>query len=144
MPARLLAATRFNLLELTERGEFFRGLYHYFSRDLIHVPSLPERIDDLPLLSRYFLRKFSREYGKSLRGFSSSAERALLRYGWPGNVRELENVIGRACLLADGDRVEIQDLSIACVDAAAWPGAPLRHAQPPSRSSRARRARGTS
>jgi DNA-binding NtrC family response regulator len=77
-------------------------------------------MEDLPLLSRHFLQQFNQEFGGQVRGFSSAAEWALLNYRWPGNVRELENVIGRACLLADGPHIEVQDLSIAYTNSGSW------------------------
>ena len=111
---RVLAATRQNLAAQVGRGFFREDLYRLLSQNVIHLPSLAERPEDVPLLCRHFLRQFNQEYGKTVQSFSSTAERTLLAYPWPGNVRELENVIGRACLLADGDRIEVQDLSIAC------------------------------
>jgi DNA-binding NtrC family response regulator len=111
---RVLAATRLNLAAQVGRGFFREDLYRLLSQSVIHLPSLAERPEDVPLLCRHFLRQFNQEYGKTVESFSSTAERVLLAYPWPGNVRELENVIGRACLLADADRIEVQDLSIAC------------------------------
>jgi DNA-binding NtrC family response regulator len=76
------------------------------------MPSLTERPEDIPLLCRRFLENCNAEFDKQIRGFSPAAERVLLSYAWPGNVRELENVIGRACLLADQKRIELSDLSV--------------------------------
>jgi DNA-binding NtrC family response regulator len=124
-PVRLLAATRLNLADLAVRGQFDVELYGLLSRNVIYLPSLGERPEDVPMLCRYFLETFNREYGKSVRGFSSAAERVLMTYAWPGNVRELENVIGRACLLADSDRIEVSDLSIVNMpDRSGWTGQP--------------------
>ncbi len=119
-PVRLLATSRFNLFEAVHQGRFSRALYRPLSENIIHLPSLAERMEDLPLLSRHFLRQFNQEFGEEVRGFSSSAEWALLNYRWPGNVRELENVIERACLLADGQHIEVQDLSIAYTNSGNW------------------------
>ena len=121
-PIRLLAATRLNLAEQVRRGQFSSELYRMLSQNLIHLPSLGERQEDIPLLCRHFQEKFNLEFGKATRAFAPAAERALLSYPWPGNVRELENVIGRACLLADQDWIELSDLSIAApLSASAWP-----------------------
>jgi DNA-binding NtrC family response regulator len=117
---RVLAATRLNLTARVGRGAFREGLYRLLGRNVIHLPSLGERPEDIPLLCRHFLRQFNQEYSMAVGGFSSAAERTLLSYAWPGNVRELENVIGRACLLADGDRIEAKDLSIASSPGNGW------------------------
>jgi DNA-binding NtrC family response regulator len=74
------------------------------------VPKLSERLEDLPLLERYFVEKFSAEYGKPINGITRRAQNVLSRYRWPGNVRELENVIGHACLMTDGAFIDIKDL----------------------------------
>jgi DNA-binding NtrC family response regulator len=119
---RAVAATRLNLAEQVRSGRFHHQLYDLLSKNVIHLPSLSERQEDIPLLCRYFQAKFNCEFGKATRAFSPAAERALLSYAWPGNVRELENVIGRACLLADQDWIELSDLSIAApLSASAWP-----------------------
>jgi DNA-binding NtrC family response regulator len=119
---RVVAATRLNLAELAVRGHFCGELYRLLSGNVIHLPSLSERQGDIPLLCRHFQARFNLEYGKTTRAFSPAGERALLSYPWPGNVRELENVIGRACLLADQEWIELADLSIAApLSAMAWP-----------------------
>ena len=119
-PVRVVATSRFNLFEAVHQGRFSPALYRRLSENIIHLPSLAERMEDLPLLSRHFLRQFNQEFGEQVRGFSSAAEWALLNYRWPGNVRELENVIGRACLLADAQHIEVQDLSIAYTNSGSW------------------------
>ena len=119
---RLLAATRLNPAEQAGQGEFSAELYRLLGSNLIHLPSLVERTEDIPLLCGQFLEKFNREFDKATRAFSPAAKRVLLSYHWPGNVRELENVIGRACLLAEQDWIELSDLSIAAVcGAGEWP-----------------------
>ncbi|MBI4480799.1 MAG: sigma-54-dependent Fis family transcriptional regulator [Acidobacteria bacterium] len=110
---RLLAATRLNMAEQAGQGEFSAELYRLLGSNLIHLPSLVERTEDIPLLCGQFLEKSNREFDKATRAFSPAAKRALLSYHWPGNVRELENVIARACLLAEQDWIELSDLSIA-------------------------------
>ncbi|HWP85813.1 MAG TPA: sigma 54-interacting transcriptional regulator [Terriglobia bacterium] len=110
---RLLATSRFNLAERCQQRQFHSQLYDLLSQNIIHLPSLSERPEDIPLLCSHFLAQCNREYGKTTRSFSPSAERALLSYPWPGNVRELENVISRACLLADQDCIEWPDLCLA-------------------------------
>jgi len=74
------------------------------------VPPLKDRPEDIPLLARHFVRKFSGEFSKPIEGLTQRALLVLQRYGWPGNVRELEHVIGRACMLSDGTMVDIDNL----------------------------------
>jgi DNA-binding NtrC family response regulator len=76
----------------------------------IQVPPLSERMEDLPLLTRHFVEKFSRQYGREIRGLTQRAQIQLNRYSWPGNVRELENVIGHACMMALGETIDVSDL----------------------------------
>ncbi|MGE5324840.1 MAG: helix-turn-helix domain-containing protein, partial [Actinomycetota bacterium] len=76
----------------------------------IQVPPLRERMEDLPLLTRHFIEKFSSQYGKDLRGLTQRAQILLNRYRWPGNVRELENVMGHACMMAMGEVIDVSDL----------------------------------
>jgi DNA-binding NtrC family response regulator len=70
----------------------------------VHVPSLRERIEDIPLLADHFLRRFTRKHGVKATGFSESARAALLSYRWPGNVRELQNTVERAVILSESGR----------------------------------------
>jgi len=76
----------------------------------IQLPPLADRREDLPLLQRHFLRHFSTKYRKKLNGISRRAQILLTRHSWPGNVRELENVIGNACMMAQGKVVSDTDL----------------------------------
>ena len=76
----------------------------------IHVPSLAERKEDLPLLTGHFVDKFAAQYGKNIRGLTQRAQILLARHNWPGNIRELENVLGYACMMVLGETVDIQDL----------------------------------
>lgn len=107
---RVVAATNRNLRELAAGGRFRDDLYYRLSMIEIRLPSLCERADDLPLLTRFFLERFAREFDKSIRGLSRRAEALLARYSWPGNVRELENVLGHASMMADGDLLDVNDL----------------------------------
>jgi two-component system response regulator HydG len=76
----------------------------------IGLPSLASRREDLPILERYFVEKFSTEYNKQISGLVRRAQTRLTNYPWPGNVRELENVIGNACMMVEGNLIDIQDL----------------------------------
>jgi len=75
------------------------------------MPPLRTHADDVPLLVEFFIDTFNREFRKAVLGASPSAYTALQRYGWPGNVRELRNVVERAMLLSEGDRLETRDFA---------------------------------
>jgi DNA-binding NtrC family response regulator len=107
---RVVAATNKDLRKAIADRNFREDLFYRLSMVEIQVPSLRERMEDLPLLSRHFMEKFSAQYGKQLRGLTQRAQILLNRYSWPGNVRELENVIGHACMMALGEVIDIGDL----------------------------------
>lgn len=107
---RIVAATNRDLRASVAAKEFREDLFFRLSMVELKVPSLAERREDLPLLIRYFVEHFSRDYGKSVEGFTRRAEALLYRHCWPGNVRELENVIGYACMMAQSVRMDMQDL----------------------------------
>ncbi len=106
----VLAATNRNVRELAARGQFREDLFYRLSMIEIQLPQLADRKEDLPLLQRHFLQHFSQMYGKELNGISRRAQILLARHSWPGNVRELENVIGNACIMAQGKVVLDSDL----------------------------------
>ena len=106
----VIAATNRDVRELASKGKFRDDLFYRLSMIEIQLPSLAERKEDLPLLQRHFLRHFSTKYGKNLNGISRRAQILLNRHSWPGNVRELENVIGNACMMAQGKIVSELDL----------------------------------
>jgi DNA-binding NtrC family response regulator len=107
---RVIAATHRNLRQAVADRQFREDLYYRLTMVEIPVPSLAERKEDLPLLIRHFLDRFAREYGKAIRGVTPRARLALERHSWPGNVRELENALGHACMMAEGNEVDIVDL----------------------------------
>jgi two-component system response regulator HydG len=110
---RIIAATNKELLQEVKNGRFREDLYYRLNVIPIHLPQLRERRNDIPLLARYFLRRFSVEQGKEIEEFSSETMRVLLDYSWPGNVRELENSIEHATVLAKGQQIEVSDLAAA-------------------------------
>ena len=120
---RIIAATNRDLRELAAQGRFRDDLYYRLSMIEIKLPSLWERLEDLPLLERYFLERFAAEYEKPIRGLTRRAESVLACYSWPGNVRELENVLGHACLMTDGDTLDVPDLPQHLHNAPAHPRA---------------------
>ncbi|HXG02911.1 MAG TPA: sigma-54 dependent transcriptional regulator [Candidatus Binatia bacterium] len=104
---RLVSATNRDLRDAVTRGRFREELYYRVNVIEIALPPLRERAGDVTLLAHAFLKR----YGQGrLRGFDEDALAALERYSWPGNVRELQNVIERACALADGEAVRLRDL----------------------------------
>jgi DNA-binding NtrC family response regulator len=107
---RIIAATNRDLRKLASVGSFREDLYYRLSMIEIRLPSLAERSGDLPLLERYFLERFAREYAKPAQRLTRRAEAVLARYRWPGNVRELENALGHACMMTDGDAIDTADL----------------------------------
>jgi DNA-binding NtrC family response regulator len=74
------------------------------------VPSLSERLDDIPLLIQYFLKKYNEAYSKQIKGLTRKTQTILYQHDWPGNVRELENVISCACLTTVNDFIDVDDL----------------------------------
>ena len=90
---RIIAASNKNLEQETEKGNFREDLFYRIHVIPIKLPPLSERKEDIPILSRHFLQKFSREMGKEIEEFSTDAMHKLISYPWPGNIRELENTI---------------------------------------------------
>jgi DNA-binding NtrC family response regulator len=107
---RVIAATNRNLRQAVADRLFREDLYYRLAMVEILVPSLAERTEDLALLTRHFVEKFSQQYGKTIRGVSPRARLALERHSWPGNVRELENAIGHASMMAERDEIDVGDL----------------------------------
>jgi DNA-binding NtrC family response regulator len=95
---------------MVREGKFREDLYYRLAVVELPLPALASRREDLPLLERYFIEKFSAEYNKPIAGLARRAQTRLATYPWPGNVRELENVIGNACMMADGNLIDISDL----------------------------------
>jgi DNA-binding NtrC family response regulator len=107
---RVIAATNRNLRKMVRDGQFREDLYYRLAVVEIGLPPLANRREDLPLLERHFVEKFSTEYKKGVSGLTRRAQGRMATYPWPGNVRELENVIGNACMMTDGKFIDINDL----------------------------------
>jgi two-component system nitrogen regulation response regulator GlnG len=99
---RLIAATHRDLAAWSLEGKFRPDLYYRLGVFTIQLPPLSERGEDLPLLVRHFLRRFSRELGREVQEISSEAFERLRAYNWPGNIRELQSVLKQALLRASG------------------------------------------
>jgi DNA-binding NtrC family response regulator len=106
---RLIAATNRDLRAEVLAGRFREDLYYRLSTIQIRVPSLSERLDDIPLLVQFFLKKYNETYNKQIQGLTRRAQAVLLQHAWPGNVRELENVISCACLTAVNEFIDVDD-----------------------------------
>ena len=98
---RVVAATNKNLSEEIDRGNFREDLYHRLSVILIRVPSLHERLEDIPLLANYFIQQICSEYGMPQKAISEDAFEELRKNEWRGNIREFRNVIERLIILCD-------------------------------------------
>jgi len=108
--ARFIAATNKNLSEQVKKGSFREDLFFRLNVISLEMPSLKDRKEDIPALTRYFMKKYSESFNKKVVGISPSAVSALESYNYPGNVRELENIIERAIALTSNDIIHIQDL----------------------------------
>jgi Nif-specific regulatory protein len=128
---RVIAATNRDLERDVTEGRFRRDLYFRLRVLEIVVPSLRKRVEDIPELSHYFLQRFNAETGRKLRGFTPEAMEMMRKYRWPGNVRELKNVVERAVVLARGEFIEREDLTLSQISTAGDTGEQqLAHAQP--------------
>ena len=107
---RLIAASNQDLKEMVKAHAFREDLYYRLNVVMIPLPPLRARPDDIPLLIRCFLEKYSRAFGKEVKSVSSEVLDILSRYPFPGNVRELENIIERAVALSDEPEISARDL----------------------------------
>src|SRR6187399_48363 len=109
---RIIAATNRNLTQMVQEGRFREDLYYRLNVVSVETPPLRDRKDDIGELAEFFVRRFAGELKKRIEGMHPDALKLLARHNWPGNIRELENVIERACLLADGPMITNADLQI--------------------------------
>ncbi len=98
---RVVAATNKDLQKEIAAGNFREDLYHRLSVILIHVPSLNERKEDIPLLAEHFLKLICEEHGMPLKTFTKEALKELQKINWTGNIREFRNVVERLIILCD-------------------------------------------
>lgn len=109
---RVIAASNTDLKKAMSEGKFREDLFYRLNVVAIKVPSLRERGEDILLLAKMFLQKYSAENKKKNTGFSRQAVTAIQNYGWPGNVREMENKIKRAVIMAEGQKITPEDLEL--------------------------------
>ncbi len=107
---RVIAATNKDLRQLIQRDSFREDLYYRLCVITLHIPPLRERPGDVELLIDHFLRVFSAQYAKEIRGLDPQTRELLLAHAWPGNVRELKNCIERAAIFCEGETVTLEDL----------------------------------
>ncbi len=107
---RLIAATNRDLRAEVLAGRFREDLYYRLTSIQIRIPPLTERLEDIPLLVQFFLKKYNEAYAKNISGLTRRAQAVLLQHAWPGNVRELENVISSACITSTGGFIDLADL----------------------------------
>src|SRR5439155_20025752 len=104
---RVVAATNQPLEQNIKEGKFRRDLFYRLQVVDIQVPTLNERPSDVPILAEHFLKRFARETGRRIRGFTPAALTKMTQYAWPGNVRELKNVVERAVALARSPQLDV-------------------------------------
>ncbi|MBK7632794.1 MAG: sigma-54-dependent Fis family transcriptional regulator [Ignavibacteriales bacterium] len=107
---RFIATTNRNLEEEVKTGKFREDLFYRINVVDIHLPSLKEREEDIPLLADHFLDKYRKELNKNIKGIDSEAMRAILNHEWKGEIRELENIIERAVIFCKGEMITLQEL----------------------------------
>ena len=107
---RLITATNRNLEKEVSEGRFREDLFYRLNVITIHLPSLRERREDIPILSNFFIIKYTKKYKKEIKGFTPEAMESLCAYHWPGNVRELENVVERAIVLCKKNTISVDHL----------------------------------
>jgi len=121
---RVIAATNRNLEEAARQGLFRRDLYYRLNVVSKCMPPLRERRKDIPLLSNYFVQKYSAKFSRRIMGISEKAEACLMNYDWPGNVRELQNAVEHAIVLGSTDMVLAEDLPESVLEAPPSASAP--------------------
>lgn len=110
---RVLAATNRNLKKEVEEGRFRDDLYYRLNVMEIHIPPLSERPEDIPLLVDHLIKKHNPDLNKHFTGADADVVRALMSVPWKGNVRELDNVIEHTMILAEGEKITLNDLPAA-------------------------------
>ena len=109
MDVRLIAATNRDLQVAVADGTFRQDLFYRLNVFPIVVPPLRERTDDIPLLVEYFVGRFAKEAGKTIRHIGKQTVDGLQTYTWPGNIRELQNVVERAVILSESDTFVVDE-----------------------------------
>lgn len=109
---RIVCGTNKDLRKLISEGKFRKDLYYRINILPLYIPKLKERKEDIPILAKYFLKKYSEKYNKSIKYISEDSLDYLTNYDYDGNVRELEAMIERASILTNSDKIEKNDILI--------------------------------
>jgi DNA-binding NtrC family response regulator len=109
---RVICATNRDLKTMVENGAFREDLYYRLNVVNINVPPLRERVEDIPLLAEYFIKKYCRTMNRPVMTIESAALKRLEEFSFPGNIRELENMIERAIVVGNGKKITLKDLPI--------------------------------
>ena len=107
---RVIAATNRDLRAMVSDGRFRDDLYYRINVLSIDVPPLRERREDIAVLIEFFLKKHTKNTSRLITGLTAETRKLMIDYSWPGNVRQLESAIERAILLAEGDKISLEDL----------------------------------
>jgi two-component system response regulator PilR (NtrC family) len=110
---RIISATNKNLADSVQSGSFREDLYYRLNVIPFHLPPLRERKEDIPVLAKHFIEKYSREFGKEIKTISAYALELLMRYPFPGNIRELENIIERSVALETSNIILPENLILS-------------------------------
>jgi formate hydrogenlyase transcriptional activator len=106
---RVLSATNRDLKAAVQTGTFREDLFYRLNVFPIHMPSLRERADDIPLLIEYFIERYAKKAGKKIKNIEKKTVEMFQTYPWPGNIRELQNVVERAVVLCDGETFAVDE-----------------------------------
>jgi two-component system, NtrC family, response regulator len=109
---RIVSATNVGLEERVRSGAFRNDLFYRMNSVTVRIPALRQRGGDVMLLANYFFSRYSREFGRTMKGFTDRAVAAITSHEWPGNVRELENRMKRAVIMAEGKLLDAADLEL--------------------------------
>ena len=112
LDVRIIAATAKDLVEQVKKGAFREDLFYRLNVIQIDLPPLRERREDIPLLIMSFIKRYNKKHNRMVKGISPSALQALVENDWPGNIRELENVVERAVVLTEKNKIEVSGLPV--------------------------------
>jgi len=108
--ARIICATNAPIHQMVEKQTFRQDLLFRINTIELNLPPLRDRVEDIILLARHFLKKLTKKYRKNIDGFSDDSIKALNKYHWPGNIREIEHIIERAVIIMDNQEIQTDDL----------------------------------
>ncbi|MFQ3549829.1 MAG: sigma-54 dependent transcriptional regulator, partial [Armatimonadota bacterium] len=111
---RVIAATNRNLQKAIEEKKFREDLYYRLNVLVLRLPPIRERGDDIDIFANHFLRIYSKETGKRIKGFTADSLAELHNHSWPGNIRELENAVERGVILCNGEWIKPEHLMLNC------------------------------